>query len=97
MRNLYFDHFPITAAPEILWHYTTADKFLKIIESGELWFTHVSCLNDTEEVRLAAGVTRRAIDRLELRYKNDLKLSKIVERLANYSRETLLEQNTESQ
>jgi hypothetical protein len=43
--------------PETLWHYTSNEAFEKIIQSNQLWFTHISGLNDLTEgehaVRLA--------------------------------------------
>lgn len=32
-----------------LYHYTTGETFIRIIESGEFWSTQLSCLNDTRE------------------------------------------------
>src|SRR5579872_4367132 len=49
------------AGDTILWHYTTGDSLIKIIESGELYATQVSCLNDSTEVRYSAGVLLNAI------------------------------------
>lgn len=37
--------------PPKLWHYTTYPTLLNILESKSLWATHVSCVNDTSEVR----------------------------------------------
>lgn len=33
-----------------LYHYTTGENFIKIIQSGELWATQAACLNDTTEL-----------------------------------------------
>ena len=46
--------------PPELWHYTTGEGLIKIIESGELWSTQVSCLNDATEYRYAIGAARAA-------------------------------------
>jgi hypothetical protein len=35
--------------PEIVYHYTSMDTFLKIVESQQLWATDVAYLNDTSE------------------------------------------------
>lgn len=35
--------------PDIIWHYTNRDTLFKILETREIWSTHVSCLNDTSE------------------------------------------------
>lgn len=37
--------------PSQLWHYTSYATLLNILESKSLWATHVSCVNDTSEVR----------------------------------------------
>ncbi|QSR83901.1 DUF2971 domain-containing protein [Methylacidimicrobium sp. B4] len=39
-------------SPTPLYHYTTGENFIKIIESRELWATHVRCLNDKQECLL---------------------------------------------
>lgn len=36
--------------PETLWHYTSLDAFRQIIESGNLFATHVQFVNDIQEV-----------------------------------------------
>lgn len=35
--------------PARLYHYTTGKNLISIVESGELWTTHVACMNDTKE------------------------------------------------
>ena len=35
--------------PSILWHYTTGDALIKIIQTGSLFSTQISCANDTTE------------------------------------------------
>lgn len=34
-----------------LWHYTTADGFLGILEQKELWCTNLLCMNDSSELK----------------------------------------------
>src|ERR1700735_489409 len=54
---------------EYLYHYTTLEAFVSIIESSALWATHIRYLNDTSEQRLAWKLIR---DRLQsLRGKGD--------------------------
>jgi hypothetical protein len=49
-----------SAAPHrILWHYTTGTALIEIIKSGALWFTQISCLNDSAELRHAIQLLRR--------------------------------------
>jgi hypothetical protein len=40
-------------APPALYHYTTGEKLIQIMDSCQLWSTHIACLNDTAEVRYA--------------------------------------------
>lgn len=42
-----------SSTPSQLWHYTNAEGLIGILQSGELWSTHVSCLNDQMELRYA--------------------------------------------
>jgi len=51
----------LRAAPPVLWHYTTGSALINIIESGELWATQVSCLNDRSELRFAIRLLREAL------------------------------------
>ncbi len=37
--------------PGVVWHYTSCATLVRILESKSLWATHVSCVNDTSEVR----------------------------------------------
>jgi hypothetical protein len=45
---------------EIIWHYTSGDALLGIVETGTLYATQVSCLNDSTEIRYAARLVRDA-------------------------------------
>jgi len=46
---------------ELLYHYTTTDSFLSIVNGGELWASHIRYLNDTSEQRLAWDHVRARI------------------------------------
>ncbi len=37
--------------PHMLWHYTTADGLVGIVNNQELFMSHILCMNDTEEYR----------------------------------------------
>jgi hypothetical protein len=39
---------------EVLWHYTTGEALVSIVETGTVYATQVSCLNDSTEVRYAS-------------------------------------------
>ena len=44
-----------------LYHYTTGENFIKIMQSGELWATQAACLNDTTELVYAAEQLHRCV------------------------------------
>lgn len=37
---------------QLLYHYTTIETFVNIMDGGELWASHIRYLNDTSEQRL---------------------------------------------
>jgi hypothetical protein len=45
---------------DIIWHYASGNALLGIIETGTLYATQVSCLNDSTEIRYAAKLVRDA-------------------------------------
>jgi hypothetical protein len=45
---------------EIIWHYTSGDALLGAVETGTLYATQVSCLNDSTEIRYGAKLLRDA-------------------------------------
>jgi hypothetical protein len=45
---------------EVIWHYTTGTALLNIIETGTLYSTQVSCLNDSTELSYASGLLHEA-------------------------------------
>jgi hypothetical protein len=50
---------------DVVWHYTTGESLLKIIESGMLFSTQVACLNDSSEIRYSAGQLRKVLVNLD--------------------------------
>jgi hypothetical protein len=46
---------------EMLWHYTTSAGLIGIIESGSIFATQVSCLNDSTEIRYYSMSFRTAL------------------------------------
>jgi hypothetical protein len=44
-----------------LYHYTTGENLIQIIESKEIWCTQVSCLNDTMEFTYAVGELQKRV------------------------------------
>jgi hypothetical protein len=45
------------ALPDLLFHYTSAEALLGIVETGELWASQIRYLNDTAELLYAAQLT----------------------------------------
>jgi hypothetical protein len=45
-----------------VYHYTTGESFVKIIQSGELWSTQAACLNDTTELTYATEELRKRVN-----------------------------------
>ena len=58
---IYRDHFQSTL-PATLWHYTSIKKFEKILTSNEIWFGHVSSMQDAVEVMRAIELANVLID-----------------------------------
>jgi hypothetical protein len=49
------------APPTELWHYTSADGLISILQSGKLWSTQITCLNDTLEQRFFGDLVHAAV------------------------------------
>jgi hypothetical protein len=45
---------------DTFWHYTSGQSLLSIVESGKLYATQVSCLNDSTEIRYGSKLLRDA-------------------------------------
>src|ERR1700692_4821510 len=48
-RNRHLPDFS-KSPPRRLYHYTSGDNLIRIIESQELWTTPIACLSDTKEL-----------------------------------------------
>lgn len=55
----------IAKKPDVLWYYTTGSTLINIIESGEIWSTQISCLNDQSELENARQILRAAMRKLK--------------------------------
>lgn len=64
-------------APDYVYHYTSIDAFLKIIENNTLWFTHMSFQKDPSEVDFGVDVI------LDILSKNKKDLSPIIDIIKN--------------
>lgn len=47
---------------ELLYHYTSIETFLRILDNAELWASHIRYLNDTSEQRLSWDLVRARIN-----------------------------------
>jgi len=52
---------PAGQTDELLYHYTTVESFVNIVNSGELWASHIRYQNDTSEQRLIWDQVRARI------------------------------------
>lgn len=53
---------PRQQSGELLYHYTSIETFLKILDSAALWASHIRYLNDTSEQRLSWDLVRARIN-----------------------------------
>lgn len=64
--NQILDEFPELTQPNphqsVFWHYLSGYSLVQIIESGELWATHLSCLNDGREFIHAFKIMQEIFD-----------------------------------
>lgn len=49
----------------LLWHYTNGQGLLGIVESGTLYSTQISCLNDSEEIKYATRLFKSALKKFK--------------------------------
>jgi hypothetical protein len=56
---------------QMVWHYTSGSGLIGIIESGSIFATQVSCLNDATEIRYSAKGLREALSALLLTVDSD--------------------------
>src|SRR5215207_3397701 len=60
-RQLYGRELQSTPPDKPLWYYTSAETFIKIIDTGTIWATQISCLNDHTEFRYAVNLVGEAL------------------------------------
>jgi hypothetical protein len=59
----------VDAPPEVLYHYTSADGLLGIIQSRQIWPTNALYLNDTSELSHATKILAEELEAMPLRLK----------------------------
>lgn len=63
---------PLDIPPNaILWHYTNGPALLAIMDSMSIFSTHISCLNDTSELRYGSRIVREALASLRITFGKD--------------------------
>lgn len=67
---------------QILYHYTTGVNLIQIVESGELWATQVSCLNDIRECQSYFHLLKEAIKAPEAKTRASGRPNRIVRMLS---------------
>ncbi len=50
--------------PDIVFHYTSPDSLVEIINAKQLWFSRFDCLNDTGEGKYIQEIYARVLDKL---------------------------------
>ena len=63
-----------------LWHYTNGHSLLKILESGRLYSTQVSCLNDSSEMRYGQTLFKKALAEALSKFDGDDRVKQFVTR-----------------
>jgi hypothetical protein len=64
----------------LLWHYTNGAGLLGILQSGTIYFTQVSCLNDSTEIRYAQVLFQKALTEVLSKYNGDERVKTFVTR-----------------
>jgi Protein of unknown function (DUF2971) len=55
----------------LVWHYTNGEGLIGIVESGTLYSTQVSCLNDSTEVRYGQTIFKKALTDVLSKYEGN--------------------------
>jgi hypothetical protein len=71
----------------ILWHYTNGPALLAIIDSMSIFSTHISCLNDTSELRYGMRLFQEALAALRCKVEKDATALALVDGALNYFKE----------
>jgi hypothetical protein len=71
----------------ILWHYTTGPALIGIVDSGSIFATQLSCLNDTTELRYASTLFQEALSVLNSTSSLDATEREFIDRAVSYFKE----------
>lgn len=72
---------------EIVWHYTNGSGLLGIIQTGTLFATQVSCLNDTTETKYATDIYKQVINELMQEHHDDAEAVKFLTSVLEFVKE----------
>lgn len=67
-----------------LWHYTNGSAVISILDSMSLYSTHISCLNDSSELRYASKLFREALAKLIPKISSNPASHAFLKRAINY-------------
>src|ERR1700744_2548066 len=77
----------ILSPPEtMLWHYTNGSALISILDSMSIYSTHISCLNDTTEMRYGSSLFQEALADLQ-RCSHDTVVLKLLDAAVGYFKE----------
>jgi hypothetical protein len=71
----------------ILWHYTTGIALIGILDSMTIFSTHLSCLNDTSELRYATRLFQDALTNLRMAMIEDKAAFEMIDGALGYFKE----------
>jgi hypothetical protein len=71
----------------LLWHYTNGSALIKILDSSEIFSTHISCLNDASELLYGAKLFREALTAIRPTVENDRTSLALVDGAVDYFKE----------
>ena len=58
-----------TSLPNLMYHYTTIEVFVSIVERGEIWFSDPRFMNDAREIHHAVEIVCRMIPAIAERHR----------------------------
>ncbi len=72
---------------DIVWHYTNGTGFLGIVQTGTIYATQVSCLNDKTETKYGSDIYKEAVAELIKERKGDAEAIAFLNQVLEYVRE----------
>lgn len=70
-------------APSLLYHYTTADGFIGILNTASIWLTNLQYMNDLSELQYATDLITEALDSKSKEHKSNEVLKEFFQRTRN--------------